>query len=269
MSASALALATENTDKFYTIIKSIHAFDASEVQGVIDTLISPTPRDNCFVGTYYRTLPNVETLLLLNSVKYVQAISMLARALFELSIDGRLLEQSPDAALKMIGYADLEKLRAANKVVKFKKDNPDADIDVQVYESFITNNSERITRVRMALWPGVKRLSHWSGLSLEERVAQVKSPFDEVYARDYPRLSWYVHSGLTGVMKVAAETFIHLCASAYYIASIGYGETLLSVVRVFKIAKADEKIEVKLRVARMLPFTKTPEEAEALMSLVQ
>lgn len=269
MSATALALATENTDKFYTIIKSMHAFDTSEVKGVIDTLISPTPRDNCFVVTYYRAFQNIETLLLLNSVKHVQAISMLARALFELSIDSRLLEQLPDATLKMIEYAEFEKLRTAKRVVKFKEDNRGLDMDIQVYESFITKNSDRVTRMRKALWPDVDRLDHWSGLKLEARVKKAGPLFDEVYARDYPRLSWYVHSGLTGVMNVAAETFIHLCASAYYIASIAYGETLLSMIREFKIAKANEKVEAKLRVAKMLPFTKTPEEVEALMSSVK
>ncbi|MHB8487563.1 MAG: DUF5677 domain-containing protein [Candidatus Acidiferrales bacterium] len=269
MASDASALAAENADKFYTVIKSMHAFDAAEVKGVIDTIISPTPRDNCFIGTYYRTLGNVETLLRLNKSKDFQAIAMLARALFELSVDCRFLENTPQAWVGVLEYANVEKLRAAKKIIKFKQKNPDAAIDTTIFDSFVARNAERITRVQKSLWPNSKELVHWSGLTLRQRVEQLKAPFDQVYAVDYARLSWYVHSGLTGVMNLAAEVFIHLCAYAYHIASIAYSETLLSVVRAFKISKADEKIEEKLRVAKMLPFTKSPEQATILMGRIR
>jgi len=269
MASNASALAAENTDKFYTVIKSMHSFDTTEVKGVIDTIISPTPRDNCFIGTYYRTRPNIETLLRLNSTRDFQAIAMLARALFELSVDCRFLENTPQAWVKVLEYANVEKLRAANRIIKFKQKNPDAAIDTTIFDSFVAQNAERIQRVRKSLWPNSKGLNHWSGLTLSQRVEQLKSPFDQIYAVDYARLSWYVHSGLTGIMNIPAETFIHLCAYAYHIASIAYGETLLSVARAFKLSKANEKIGEKLRVAKMLPFTKDAQQVEILMSLVR
>ena len=43
----------------------------------------------------------------------------------------------------------------------------------------------------------------------------------------------------------------------------------MTIVREFKIAKADEHIEAKLHIARMLPFTKTNEQAEALMRTIR
>src|SRR4029077_10116675 len=43
------AQATENAERFYTMVKSLNNFDKAEVKGVIDTLLSPTPADNCSV----------------------------------------------------------------------------------------------------------------------------------------------------------------------------------------------------------------------------
>jgi hypothetical protein len=266
MATDASNIAAENADKFYTVIKSMHEFDTTEVKGVIDTVISPTPHETCFIGTYYRARPNVETLLLLTNVKDLQAIAMLARALFELSIDSRLFENIPGAWVKMQAFTDAQKLYAAKKIIDFKRSHADFDVDTSVAESFVAKNSARIARVSASLWPGVRALSHWSGMKLSQRVATVKAPFEQIYANDYPRLSWYVHPGLTGVANLPPETFIHLCTYAYHIASIAYGETLMSLVRAFKLSRANEKIEEKLRVAKMLPFTKDAWQADMLMS---
>ncbi|HKW88688.1 MAG TPA: DUF5677 domain-containing protein [Candidatus Acidoferrales bacterium] len=231
--------------------------------------MSPTHRDNCFVGTYYRTLGNVETLLRLDKSKDFQAISMLARALFELSVDSKLLEVVPDAWGKMLAFADVEKLRAANKIIDFKKMNPSAEIETAVYDSFVAQNSLRTTKLQKSIWLGVNKLRHWSGLKLSRRVTLVKSPFGQVYAVDYPRLSWYAHSGLTGMLNVQAITFVHLCAYAFHIAATAYWESLMSVIREFKISKANEKIEKQLKVAKLLPFTNSPEQMELLMKSIE
>jgi len=97
------------------------------------------------------------------------------------------------------------------------------------------------------------------------RVMQLSSPFDEIYAIDYPRLSWYVHPGLTGVVNLRAETFTYLCSYAFKLAADAYWESLLVMVREFKIEKANEKIRQKMRIAMLLPFTKDPAQAEELV----
>lgn len=91
----------------------------------------------------------------------------MARSLFELAVDVRFFEITPNGWIKVVAFIDEEKLRSARKIVAFKQANPDADVEVSVFESS-------------------------------------------------------------------------------------------SVIRKFKIDKADEKIEKKLRVARLLPFADTP-----------
>jgi hypothetical protein len=265
MATSAQFDPLKTTERLYTMVKSLSEFDKIEVRGVIQTLLSKTDREQCFIGTYYRSVANVGTLLELKSPKHVQAICMLARALFELAVDIRLLCVVPDAPAKMIAFSDVEKLRAARKIIKFKVANPTAAIDSTIYGSFVTNNEQRINGERRTLWPKLAKVQHWSGRDLPSRIVLLKSPFDEIYEVHYPRLSWYVHSGLTGVANLEAETFTVICGNAYKLAADSYWESLLTVIHEFKIEKANEKIEMKLKAAKMLPFTDGPDQAEELL----
>ena len=196
-------------ERCYTMLKSLNAFDKQELRGVVRGLLAKTDRDTCFIGNYYRAVANVETLLSLKSAKDLQAIAMVARGLFELAVDIKLIDAIPEAVQKLLAFSDVEKLRAARKIVKFKAANPAAKVDASIYDTFITNNAQRIEAQRNAVWPGVKKVEHWSGLKLYQRVARLKAPFDEIYEVNYPQLSWYVHSGL-GVRQPASCDVQHV-----------------------------------------------------------
>jgi hypothetical protein len=263
------AEATENADRFYTMVKSLNNFDKLEVKGVIDTLLSTTPEENCFIGTYYRTSSNIESVLEFQHPKHFQAVAMLARGLFELAVDMRLLEVIPNGTLKMNEFIDVEKLRCAREIVAFKDANPNADFDTTEYVAFVTRNGERVDRIRQGVWPNIKRLYHWSGLRMGGRVALLKAPFDQLYEVDYPRLSWYTHPGLTGIANLKPETFTYICSYAFKLAADSYSEVLQTLIRKFGLTKTIEKIEHKLHIARIFPFTNTPEEVDVLTRSIQ
>jgi len=138
-------------------------------------------------------------------------------------------------------------------------------VDTTIGSSFVANNKSRIEAATGSLWPTTKNLSHWSGLQMRERAELAKSPLQEIYEVKYPMLSWYVHSGLTGVVNLNAESFMVLCGVAFQIVTEAYRELLLTMIREFKIAKADEKIEGKLEVAKYLPFTDTLEQVQTVI----
>jgi hypothetical protein len=120
MSTANPSEAEKNAAQFYWSLKSLDNFNNVEIKGVVDALLLPTERDQCFVATYYRVLGNVDTLLgILNSKSY-QAISMLARTLFELAVDIRLLNVIEFAPTKMIVSVQVERLRCARKILKYK-----------------------------------------------------------------------------------------------------------------------------------------------------
>jgi hypothetical protein len=261
----AAAEATSNTDRFYTQVKSLHAFDTLEVRCVINNLLSKTQEEACHLATYTRTQANVESLLLLQQSKHVQAIAMLARALFELAVDARLLEAIPNGWIKMTAHAEVEKLRLANKIIKFKVANPGVTTDTMIYQNYVNQNSVRIAAVQKSIWPNLKKVEHWSGMMLADRCTFLKSPFDQIYAEDYPRISWYTHPGLTGVANIPFVAFIHLCGYAFHLAVKSYEQSLLSAIRVFKLSMGNEHIEARLDAALKLPFADTPEQEAILM----
>ena len=97
MSAATTFDPLRTTDRFYTMVKSHSGFDKMEVRGVIETLLSTSGRERCLIGTYHRTTANIATLLEFKQPKHFQAIAMLARGLFELAVDIRLIDVIPDA----------------------------------------------------------------------------------------------------------------------------------------------------------------------------
>ena len=102
-------------------------------------------------------------------------------------------------------------------------------------------------------------------MTLAERCTFLKTPFDQIYNEDYPRISWYTHPGLTGVANIPFVTFIHVCAYAFHLAVKSYEQSLRSAIRVFRLKMGNEHIEARLDAALKLPFTDTPEQEQVLM----
>lgn len=256
----------EITERFFTVIKSLNEFDKAEVRGVIQTLIAPTQRDICFTGNYYRGAASVETVLSLKNVKDFQAVAMLARSLFELAVDIRLINVVSESVQKMITFTDVEKLRSAKRIVSFKSANPSAQVDATIYDQYVASNGARIDAEREAMWPAVKNsdLRHWANMNLAQRVEILKAPFEELHAVNYPQLSLYVHSGMTGFVNLQKESFRALTGVAFTVVLQSYMILLTAIIDEFKISSANEKIKDKLVLAKMLPFTNGPSEELAL-----
>ncbi|MGH9436688.1 MAG: DUF5677 domain-containing protein [Terriglobia bacterium] len=256
-------------ERCYTMLKSLSEFDKLELAGVVRGLLAKTDRDNCFIGNYYRGKANIETLLSLKSTTDLQAIAMVARGLFELAVDTKLIDVIPDAVRKILAFSEVEKLRAARKIVKYKAANPAATVDASIHDAFITSKATRIEAERKAVWPGLKAVNHWSGLDLSQRVARLKAPFDEIYEVEYPELSWYVHSGLTGFVNLKPESFSMLAAKQNKLAGECFVGLLTAIIDEFGIAKADAKKKNKLKLAKLYPFIDSPEDrAEAERELL-
>jgi hypothetical protein len=253
-------------ERCYTMLKSLRDFDNQELREVVHGRVSvtTTDRENCFLGNYYRGGANVQTLLSLKSAKDLQAIAMLSRLLFELAVDVRLIYEIPDAVRKIQAFSDVEKLRAATKIVRFKVANPSATVSDSIHAGFIASNAKRIQTEQAALWPGLKKVEHWSGERLPQRVARLEARLKEIYEVEYPELSWYAHSGLTGFVDLKPPTFNMLAAKQFKLAAESYEILLTAIIRETEIEKTDPRIKNKLRLAKLLPFTDSPDEADAL-----
>ena len=157
-------------------------------------------------------------------------------------------------------FDDIEKLRAAKKIIEFKKSHPQDATDVAPYQKFITANENRLTALRQSIWPNVKQLSHWSEMNLRERTEHLGGEFERIDNVSYPMLSWYVHSGVTGLATLNAEAFAHLCGVAYVILISCYTSILGTIVDAFGMMRADDKLKKKIDLARVIAFADSDEE---------
>jgi hypothetical protein len=253
-------------ERFFTVVKSLNLFDQKEVRGVVGGLVAKTDRDHCFTGIYYRAKANVESLLSLKYLRDFQASIMLARSLFELAVDMKLIDVIPDAIKKIASFSEVEKLKSARRIVDFRATHSNAIYSSTVHADFIKNNAARIEAEQNILWPGAKKVGHWSGLDLRTRANKLKAPFDEIYEVKYAELSWYTHAaGLTG-FDLKAATYPSLQGTSFELAARCYVILLTAVIDEFGLSKADPRIKRHLDYARKVPWTDTDEQVEALQS---
>jgi Family of unknown function (DUF5677) len=255
-----------NIERFFTAVKSVNELDKLEIRNVIAGILMPNDRDACFTLNYHRAAINIDQLLRLTDTKQFQTIAMLTRSIFEIAIEVRLISVIPDSVKKIHLYTELEKLRSAKKITAFKTAHPDAKVaSPEIYEDFIRNNEQRLIQERDQLWPGAStRVEHWSRLSIADRAKKLGKPFDRIYELQYPQLSWYVHSGITGVANLQASTFALLAGISFTIALESYVQILEALINEYKIYHADDRLKRKLDFARKLPFTDSQQEADAL-----
>lgn len=256
---------TDLSRKFYDAVRILEQFDCAEVRGVTKGQLSPNERETCVFGLYYRAALNAGSLVALNDPKHFQAITQVARALLEIGIDLRLLDVVPDSISRIMAFSDWERLRSAREVVEFATGADDNPGDADICRQFIDKNEAWIKARREELWPDVKgRLDHWSGKDLRTRVADLAPPYLELHRLNYRRLSWYAHAGLTGVFNLEKEAFVAVAATSLQIAAESYSDILSAIITELQLVKIESKINDKLRYARVLAFTDSPEEAEAL-----
>ena len=254
----------DTAHRMFASLTSMVQFDEIEIRGIIRGLLTPSEREKCFILIYWRTAANVMSLSKLNSHQHFQAITMIARSLFELSVDLKLIDKIPNAVEKMIAFIDVEKLRCARKIVKFKHNHPNSTTNDSIYQSFMTSEETRIEATKAKLWPGAKKIDGFANQNLADRSKLAGLEYEEIYEVEQPRMSWQVHSGLTGVANLKTETFTHMAGIAIGSCIKSYERILAAMIDEFQIGKADEKIKNKLTVSKLLPWEDDPVKAQQL-----
>jgi hypothetical protein len=245
----------EHPARFFSSLTSLEEFDKLEIRNVIKGIVTPTQHEICYIANYHRAVANVGSILALNQVRHVQAIASTARGLFEIAVDVALINKIPNGPEKMLALIDVEKLRAAQAVVEFKAASPTAQDNPAIFQEFINLEGARITALRDSLWPNRPDVQHWSLLKMKKRTDLLGPPFDRIFAVEYPRLSWYVHSGLTGIANLPPGSFELMAGIAFTIAIESYMQIMGTMIDKFKLTKADPKIKTRMLFAKMAPWT--------------
>jgi hypothetical protein len=252
-----------NINNFFSGIERLNEFDQVEIRNVVSSQLKPSLRETFVTLNYHRATLNIELLLTLTDTKQFQAIAMLARSVFELAVELKLMSVIADAANKIHVFTDVEKLRSARKILDFEERH--GVKQSSAHKEFVDKNAQRINDAQKKFWPGVKRVDHWSLLDLSARTRKLGAPFDEIYYGNYPQMSWYVHSGVTGVANGNPQLFADLAGVAFIITYHSYEQILEAVIDEFKLHKADETLMTKLKFAKLVAFAETEDAVRELL----
>jgi hypothetical protein len=175
-----------------------------------------------------------------------------------------------DAIPKMIIYTEVEKLRCARKIVAYKAANPGITLDDTVYHEFITKQGAGIDAKHLTLWPSktpgqAQKIDHWSGLDLRSRALKIGDLFVQIYDVQQPQWSWQVHSGITGIVNLKAETFSAIAGSCLKSCADFHKEILAAIIEEFHLDKHDHKISGKLEGSYWMALARDQQEAEQIL----
>jgi hypothetical protein len=228
-------------------------------------------REQYLTVNYHRAAFNVEMMLGIKDTKQFQALSLLARTIFELAVEMKSIIADPEAASKIELFSKVELLKASRRLVDFKTKHPDEKIHHEVQEQFVTQFGPAIDAAEAAMWPPnpvtgrIPSVKHWTLKDLFRRATDLGTPFDRIYCVHYAHLSWMTHSGVVRPLNMTTEWVTSYVSVVYSIAIDSYMEILEILVNVFKLSATNEHIKKKIICNRDLGLAKTPEEAEAVM----
>jgi hypothetical protein len=260
-------------ERLFTILKIVREFDKEQVATALKGMVGEsTDREACYTTCYTRTVANVETLLKLKEIRDVQAHMMRARSMLEVAIDAHLLNGDKDAPQKMFVASELERLRSADRILEFESQYPGSVNagELQVYKDFIANDRAAIEAKSRTFWPkdDPKSISHWSHMKLEKRAKSLGPPYHQLHATKYAMMSWYSHPGIIGFANLNPKTFQLVSGMGMFLAAEAYLLTLADFIRAMHLDKGNEKIMEMMRLAKLLPFTDSKEEAISLQQSI-
>ena len=193
---------------------------------VIQGLLSRKPREEAILGLFYRVMGYVASIRRLNAPVHVQAIASAARSLFELGLDMVFFSQdkTDDSLERIPAFTRVERYRVAKKIKEFYTNRPaPSDYDPSVVQAYVTDSANTAAAEALVekywgrdkkgrlIWP-----RHWSAFQdTRDRAHRVGGPWEERYVQNYYKLSWHMHSGLTGVADIPKDLFDVVASQAF------------------------------------------------------
>lgn len=216
-------------DAWYDGTKHMCHFSREVMLPMLKQLLKPSTQERAVRDTFYRLCLFLRSIVELNKLDHFQSVASAARSIFELWIDLELLAQdtSGEAVRQYDAFAELERYRRAEQIVRFADAHPNAiAMDISRQRSFCTDPERQR---RLASEWGTNRAGkqnfpdHWSRETLRDRSRRVGQ--EAMYIEAQPLLSWYVHSGgagISGMSRDALEAVFalsHILTQRFFVAA--------------------------------------------------
>lgn len=171
--------------------------------------------EQAVAGTYYRIALLVRGVASLSDPAHFQIANSVARTIFELVVDLKLLTSDRTLAAKFFAFARVVKFRKAEQLVRFLNDNPSVDqVPHQDAISFASDTRrQEVKRECIKFW-GINSNNlpnwpeHWSGRNIADRARQAGLEFEEMYRSQFFLQSQYVHADPAGIQNLSRDALI-------------------------------------------------------------
>ena len=213
----------ELISSYHDGLKEAVGFVQSRVIGILDGQINLSQQEEAVLGIFLRIHALACSLVRLNQKIDFNAVAVIARTLFELLLDIKLLS-SPNIKQKELdrffAFSEIDRFRKARRIVDLQNKHPElvnnSLLDSTKRKEFVekTGVKDAIELKVDDLWGRNKKEklnwpNHWSGSTIKKR-AEINGPlYEQEYLEVYSLLSSYAHGGssaYSGLSQKALES---------------------------------------------------------------
>lgn len=226
-------------------------FVQSQVIGTLQGQINLSEQEKATMGIFLRVHALACSLVKLNNRIDFNAVASIARTLFELLLDLKMLvspglkQQDLD---RFFAFSEIDRFRRAERIVELQKKNPDLAgrslLDSATRKVFVDSRAkdQRIEKKVESLWGKnskgkLKWPDHWSGLSIRDRATNFGPLYEQEYLEVYSLLSSYAHSGSSAYAGLTEEALESVYGISLEYARKLYIESLVICSKVFSLQK--------------------------------
>ncbi|HBO97080.1 MAG TPA: hypothetical protein DE315_00005 [Candidatus Omnitrophica bacterium] len=225
----------------------------------LKALMNPSRKEEILKGLYFRMYAWMRTLVSLNDTVHFQAAASATRSIFELLLDIKLImDDNPKGAIqKFNAFVEVEKFRMAKGYVDFKNRNPALRyVGDRGKENLVNKQGEqeRIEKLRALHWGNDSKgrpiiPKHWSGWPTNKRAEEAGKHDEFFYCASFGLLSWYTHSGPTGVQGMSKEALEAVFGNSHMLAQPMFLDATLLVAKEFKLITAIPQLTDRIKEA--------------------
>lgn len=196
--------------------QSLHSLMNDTVCPVVMGQIGKSDIEQAIAATYNRITLLLRGIATLEDPAHFQIANSVARTVFELVVDLKMLRKDPSLAAKFFAFARVVKFRKAEQLVSFLDGNPSIDRTAHQHAINFANDPQRkqsveqqciqhwgATRNGQPNWP-----DHWSGKNIADRAHDAGLEFEEMYRSQFFLQSQYVHAGPAGIQDLSRDALI-------------------------------------------------------------
>ena len=130
-----------------------------------------------------------------------------------------------------------------------------SQIDLRVHNELISmvDEREKMMKSKTKLWGKKANVKHWTCRNTADRCRCIGKDYEYLYNRLYPLMSWYVHSGSSGVINVDSKGLQLVFAKGHELSHSMFVEAIVIISKQFQIDKTIKDFQDVIRFLETVP----------------